>query len=148
MKRVRFRIVTIVFMSAFLSTGTAAAIAGTATSAWYGPYSVGGYSYKNQAAIMTNTPAGDQGRTVVQSQSGNVPSGWMGAKARAYRTSNGALACDGSITYNSGPVVEMSVPCFFTGVVGAGYHSLGTSYGWNGSGYNSWGTYKSPSQNG
>lgn len=141
----RSRTSLIAALAAFIVAFAAApALAGTSYSDWYGPYTKDGYSYYNRAEIYTSTSSGvlDSGRTWVD-PTVTVPGGQMGARGRAFRVSTGALACQSSVRYNSGPASSMTVTCSFSGVAGASYYSQGFSYAWNGSGYSVYGTYKS-----
>jgi len=143
----RLRDSAISFGASLLATATTASYAGVASGSRYGPYSVGGYSYKNVATISTSSTL-DQGRVKVQVQSGSAPTGWMGTEPRAFRYSTGALACQGPVTYSASVAVSLETGCAFTAATGVGYYANGFTHGWNGSTYKRWGSYNSPNQNG
>lgn len=142
----RWSMIAIGFLTAFtVSLGATSAVAGSASSA-YGYYSVGGYSYRNQATIVTGT-GNDYAYTNLRSTSGNVPPGWFGTLSRGWTTA-GALTCSSGYTYNSTWSSGQSRACAFSGYSGSAYYSYGVTKGWNGSSYNAYYTFKSPLQNG
>lgn len=137
------------FAGLLLTAAPLAATAGTATSA-ESAYSVGGRAYNNQAKIVTSTTgAGGAGSafayTIVSTQSGSVPAGFMGARARMFNSSGTPLQ-ESAIKYNSGDNTSyMSVQ---TSRTGHGVRqSWGVTWGWNGSSYGAFYTFKSPYQN-
>lgn len=137
------------FLAGALISAPLAATAGTATSA-ESAYSVGGRGYNNQAKIVTNT-TGSAGAgtalayTSVSTQTGSVPAGYMGARARMFNSS-GTLLQQSGITYNSANNVSyMSVNTYRSGH--GVRQSWGVTWGWNGSSYGAFYTFKSPFQN-
>lgn len=115
--------------------------AGTAYGSW-GGYSVGGRDYQNRAWVSTSTGSAGA-RTDVRPTSGCAPSGYMGARARLFN-SGGSLIQESSIVYNSVCANSMTVP---TNRSASGtWYSYGITWGFNGSGYNSFYTFVSPNQ--
>lgn len=98
----------------------------------------------NYATIVTSANSA-QARTSTQWNGGGTTVGWAGARGRLF-TSGGALSCEGTTTYNSvagWPATGYSC----TRTTSAAWYSYGVSYGWNGSGYTAFYTFKSPNQN-
>jgi hypothetical protein len=136
---------TAVAFSIGATAGVAAA--GSAYSS-NGYFSVAGRSYYNYAYVVTdhvNNHKAFAGAGIVYRGGSNLPSGYMGYLPMR-RSSTGALLCEGTYYYNSGPA---------SGIAGPGchvnYHSTYSSKGatraWNGSAYTSVWTYLSPNQN-
>jgi len=128
----------------FLSISAVAAYAGYAESPWgyYGP--ILNISYQNRASISTGGNWA-YATTEVQNQAfENVPTGYMGAKARMYNSSD-SLVSESDFRYNSQPLYSMtqSASRWFSGT----YYSKGLTQAWNGSGYVTYSTFQSPSQN-
>jgi hypothetical protein len=132
-----------VFLAGFLVMFIpAAANAGVADSA-YGYYTVYGHQYQNQAIISTSTGSA-VGFTYNSWYTGSNPTGWAGAQGRVF-SSGGTLECHGTIEYNSAPGYVAGSDCVY--YASGAYYSYGVAYGWNGSGYSPFYTYKSPNQN-
>ena len=125
-------------------TGAGVAEAGHAYGpyGYYGPFA--GYSYRNQAGIHT-TSSDVWASTWVENQApANVPTGYMAAMARSYKS--GVLCKVADYKYNSQPLSGMSQLVF--GSCGRGaYSSQGITKAYNGNGYNAYWTFQSPSQN-
>lgn len=145
-KLIKFGLVPLVAFAASFTVGVA--YAGQAASA-YGYYTVNGVNYKNWAAVNTNPALNHQAYavTLVSPLNVSIASGWAGAMPRIYE--NGALVCADSYTYNSSPMAVNDVlnpgGCFnYTSGV---WSTQGATRGWNGSGYSSYWTFVSPSQN-
>lgn len=122
------------------------AFAGHAYSS-YGYYTVYGIGYRNQAGVHTTSYSCWATTSVGCYPARNVPAGYMGALARLYNSS-GSLVRQSSWQYNGSSLGGMSVltsdPYSLpTGV----YYSLGQSRAWNGSGYATYNTFRSPNQN-
>lgn len=101
-KRVMYRIVAFsLSVGLLLGVGLGAAKATTVYSPWsgtIGPYL--GKTYKNQADLNdTSTPGRLTAGTTNQSQSGAVPTGYMGRQGRLFKGS--ALCGQGTMGYNS-----------------------------------------------
>lgn len=112
-------------------------------------YIVIGYSYYNQASIYVNASGntGAHATTGVHSKSGNVPSGYMGYRAGLYKD-NGVLCKQTSWKYNSSPLAGTIGGTGYTTSCGKGaYFSRGMTAGYNGNGYFTIETYRSPSLN-
>ena len=128
----------------FLSISAVAAFAGTAYGEWgyYGP--INNYSYQNRASITTGGSYA-YAYTEVQNQAfENIPTGYMGAKARMYDSSNN-LVSQSDYYYNSEPLYSMSQST--SRWWGGTYYSKGLTQAWNGSNYVTYNTFPSPSQN-
>jgi hypothetical protein len=133
----------VVVATALTFAASAPASAGTAESTISG-LSANGKSYTASARIYTKT-ASAWAYSSIDSKSGNVPSGWMGANGRLF-TSGGTLVKEGGFSYNSGAASGISVPSGFYNKSGT-YYSYGVVRVWNGKSYNSHYTFKSPNQN-
>jgi len=151
MRRSRLRKFTVIplFALAFaFAFSGGVATAGQAVSA-YGYYTVNGVDYKNWAAVNTNPGYNHQAYsvTLVSPTNKSIAGGWAGAAPRIYK--NGALVCSEGYTYNSGTLAKNGVlnpaGCFYNTV--AVWYTQGVTRGWTGSGYASYWTFNSPSQN-
>lgn len=115
----------------------------------YGYYTVYGIQYRNHATVVVN-PSGSSGVLAYTGASAypqqTVPAGYIGVLARLYR--NDALVKQAGYFYNSEPLVGMSRSTSpnYTAKHGA-FFSYGVSRAYNGSGYGSFYTFKSPSLN-
>jgi len=106
----------------------------------YGP--INGYSYRNQATVRT--AGGVQAETYVErSTTGNVPVGYLGAKASLYDSYDrlyNSTGWDYSIDICHG-MYQVTTPYDFD----AGYYySKGQSAAYNGDGYSTYATYATP----
>lgn len=125
-----------------ISTSFMVAIASQTYSPYkpYGP--ILGYSYKNQS-MVSNTPRLYGATTVCNQASGNVPSGYMAAKAYLYN--NQGVAVDQTDWYfNDGPAWSIGPCTIHSGFSPGAYCSRGVSAAYNGNGYTSEYTYWSP----
>lgn len=97
--------------------------AATATSPWgyYGPFL--DYYYKNQASVTSDYPPGVYAITkAAQDGTSNVPTGYMGVKARLYKSD--ALVASTDWRYNSVPANEIQTGT--QNITGSGtYYSKG-----------------------
>lgn len=121
-----------------------AAFAGLANSpyGYYCPYL--GHDYRNQATIVTNSSTSWAYTDVgTYNPSVNVPAGYMGALARMYKGS--ALCSQKGYTYNDTSLTEFDEGTFTSCGHGT-YYSYGATQAYNGNGYNSVYTFKSPNQ--
>ena len=131
-----------------MTVGIAPAIAtaGTATSAT-GYYTIAGKQYRNFAKVYTSTGSATAD-TWAGPTSVSVAAGWVGVRGRLF-TSGGALSCEGTNHYNGSTMLAGDLFVWNSCVRGGSgsWYSHGVSLGWNGSGYNSVYTFKSPNQN-
>lgn len=124
--------------------------AGNAANAYsaVGSFTTAGKGYINQAQIYTSSGYA-RAYTNTGPANVNVPAGWIGGRGRLFKSS-GALYCEGSNTYTTGTALGgamyAALSCGYNGGAGAWY-SYGVSLTWNGGGYNSTYTFKSPNQN-
>lgn len=113
---------------------------------YYGP--LAGYSYKNANLMfdyyVNNCCTTAMARTTVaRDGAGNIPAGYMGAAVKAYR-SNGAL-CFSHNSYSYNYIPQDSFYDEEGTYCGAGYFfTQGFTQSWNGNGYNSYGTFRTP----
>ncbi|MEW5952828.1 MAG: hypothetical protein AB1815_03590 [Bacillota bacterium] len=139
------KVVFCTFMVGILLGISTAAYAASLSSSWkyYGP--VNGYKYKNQAVVSTHSGIGVSAHTQVSSDgSGNIPIGYMGAKAMLYKE-NGDLWVSTSWEYNDiilyGFAKSTSVQSASSGSY---YYSKGKTKAYHGDGYNEYWTFSSP----
>lgn len=108
-----------------------------------------GIQYRNQATIVVNG-TGWSGAVAYTGAytypSRNVPAGYIGVLARLYRGTT--LVKQAGYFYNDTSLSGMSRSTWppYT-AVHAAYYSYGATRAYNGNGYNSFYTYKSPSLN-
>ncbi|PWW01197.1 hypothetical protein DFQ01_11087 [Paenibacillus cellulosilyticus] len=127
-----------------LGMGTIA-MAGTATSntGYYGP--INGYSYSNFAKVSTDTYL--YGQTRVDNQaSGSIPSGYMGAKARLYKSDVLCYETDLYYSNSASSGIGVSTQSYSTGCGSGTYSSKGISAAYNGNGYDLYNTFVTPYQ--
>jgi hypothetical protein len=80
----------------------------------------------------------------MESTSGNAPAGYMGADGRLYGPTSG-LCEDGGWVYNNAATNQEEGHTTFGSYCGTGnYYSYGYTRAYNGNGYNTKGTDKSP----
>lgn len=129
-------------ISVFLGTSATVVYANSVNSndRNYGP--VNGYKYYNNASVINNTNL--CARTwVMMTEGGNqVPTGYMGGKARLY-TSGGSLKRESEWIYNDQPIAGYGVYTNNYNQSGT-YYSKGISAAYNGNGYTTYSTYQSP----
>lgn len=136
------------FVAAFLvGVAPGLAYAGTANSGVgvFGP--VYGHTYQNYASVITSGGSANA-RTYSGPTGSSVPSGYVGSRGRLF-TSGGALSCEGSNDYNT---QALSSGTYWNGLScyrysSGAWYSYGVSLAFNGSGYNSNYTFRSPNQN-
>jgi hypothetical protein len=136
--------VSIFLVGIILGLSSIPVFAGITESPWgyYGPIS--GYSYKNHALLDVSTNGQNALTSSYKDGSGTVPAGYMGAQARLFK--NDALYKYSSMLYNSSAsstLVESTG--YFKGGSGT-YYSYGITAAYNGNGYDTFYTFKSPSQ--
>lgn len=126
-----------------LITGVVFAASATSNSKNIGP--VNGYSYTTVAEVRSPTGVYiDANTSMVKQTSGTVPSGYMGVKARLYKSTTLCKASDP--TYNNSAVsgINGNVELGFSGCGSGNYNSKGVAYAYNGNGYTSYDTNVSP----
>ncbi len=118
--------------------------AGLAKGAWT-YYTAGNIGYRNQASVLTNSD-GASAWTYVETYNPerNVAAGYMGVLERLYKHT-GVLVFTSSWDYNDSICAGMNNRTSFT-TVRDSYYSRGSTRGWNGSGYNTYYTFRSPNQ--
>jgi len=116
------------------------------TMGYYGP--IDGYSYENQATIYTFASGLGQGASAqvyAQNQAqANVPSGYMGAYAQLWNSSGALIESSGWI-YNNGPAYQQDASTGTYTTHGT-YYSTGFTAAYNGNGYTTYSTFRSPNQ--
>lgn len=127
------------------------AFAGYATSTW-GYYTVYNRNYSNYCGITTGTSNGTPfANTSTRAQSNptttKVPVGYLGSKARLYDGSNRLIA-ETSYVYNSTETATLNSDFASKNpaVSGTAYYGYGITAAYNGNGYTTYYTFKSPSQ--
>jgi len=123
------------------------ALAGAA----YGPdlyFSCYGYNYCGFTLISTPSSGTSCGASegIMLRGSGTVPSGYMGALARAYDQATGNLVGSSSWLYTSKATYSHTNYFGFTGTKGKSYYSYGAVQTYNGSGYTTYYPTRSPAQ--
>lgn len=84
-------------------------------------------------------------RTYIGSQSGTVGTGYMGTLPRLYTDGGQLVAMAASWRYNSSPLVGMETGTDTYGIHGT-YYSQGQTKAYNGNGYTTQTTYRTPSE--
>jgi hypothetical protein len=104
------------------------------------------YAYYNWNAIDTTTGQPAYAWTAALAYQ-NVPAGYVGAKAFMYKSNGSLCRADPSWTYNGGSSGGLDV--YITPGCGAGpvYYSQGQTRAFNGTGYDTFGSYPSPNEN-
>lgn len=128
-----------------LTVSATPAFAGRAVSPWatYGPHL--GISYRNNSEVVTTASAAAAGTRVETTTSGPAPAGYMGVQAKLFK--DGALCGQATLFYNSTPVTTISSGISPPGGCGPGtYYSQGLSQAYNGNGYTTYQTLRSPNQ--
>lgn len=123
-----------------LTVAVTAAHAATAHGNWrsYGP--VNGWSYEHRAHITVPFPSGG---IVAATTGGNAPTGYIGINPRSY-TASGQLCAFGSWAYNDGPASRYGGSSGFTNCGRGNYYGQGLTRAYNGNGYNTYTTLRSP----
>ncbi|MDY0340846.1 MAG: hypothetical protein RBS17_06510 [Coriobacteriia bacterium] len=144
MKQRLRRIVTTGVLAVFmLFTLVLPAFAGTAYSN-YSYFTDGGYGYRNQASVMTDTWGAIALTYIGSYPEVTRPAGWYGALARLYNDS-GVLVAQRGYVYSGSACVGMKIPTY-NYTVHDSYRSYGVSKSWNGSSYVGHATWTSPYQ--
>lgn len=121
-----------------------AAYAASLTSDYknYGP--IFGKEYRNQAIVSTFPGVGVGASTLVESRSGNVPTGYMGAQANLYNV-EGVLIRATSWRYNTSPLVGFSQnTSVHSASSGSFWYSKGRTAAYDGEGFSYFDTYATP----
>ena len=111
----------------------------------YKSFTVYGYSYKNQASVMEYS-FGLQPRTSIESTSGSVPAGYIGAYPRLYSDDGVLVLAATDWYYNDNTAVGIDCGADVYEEPGA-YYCYGLTRAYNGNGYTQQTTYRSPSIN-
>lgn len=130
-----------------LTPGFAHANWGPGEVGYFGP--VYGHSYANHADVLTSTKNA-KAYTYTGPSGSSVASGWVGSRGRLFIGTTGTvMSCQGATTYSTQTMTSGSywsgISCtrFTTG----SWYSYGVSEAFNGSGYNSFYTFRSSNQN-
>ncbi|PKM47228.1 MAG: hypothetical protein CVV03_04395 [Firmicutes bacterium HGW-Firmicutes-8] len=126
-----------------ITVSTAVAYAATIYSNWgyYGP--INGYSYKNRSSLMISNGWLNTGADVYNQAVDNIPTGYMGAKARLYNSSN-QLIDYSSWHYNSSACNNFGVIISKNNYSHGYYYGKGQTAAYNGNGYTIYNTFQTP----
>ena len=111
----------------------------------YKSFTVYGYSYKNRAEVMEYS-FGLQPRTAIESTSGSVPAGYVGAYPRLYSDDGDLVLSATDWYYNDSTSVGIDCGADVYEEQGS-YYCYGLTKAYNGNGYTQQTTYRSPSIN-
>jgi hypothetical protein len=140
-KRTARNMATLFLVSALLSGGAMAAQATNASSS-NSYFTAAGAGYFHRADVDNS---GKFAQTTIGRQNGaSLPVGQGGAQGRLFKSS-GSLCKQTAMTYNQGTVFASARTSGDCGV--GAYYSLGLTHSWNGNGYNTNSTLRSPSLN-
>lgn len=143
MFRRNLRTIFCLFLVSVLLGVSASVVYAAVKSNWknYGPINT--YSYRNQASAGINNWNEVYASTWVENtDSENVPAGYMGNKARLY-SSSGSLLEQSVWDYNDDPCGGFSQIAPTRSQSGT-YYSKGQTKAYTGNGYNTYDTYQSP----
>ncbi len=133
-------------LGATLTAGIPEAFAGTAASSYGYTGTVYGYSYYDYAEIVTGGSQG-LGDTGMGNTSGNdAPTGYMGVQAFLTAASNNATCTNTGWSYTSAPTVATNIPTNTVTCPAGNYYSQGFARAYNGNGYNTYTTPRTPNQ--
>ncbi|WP_152529369.1 hypothetical protein [Nocardiopsis chromatogenes] len=127
-----------------LGLATPPALAATASSplGYIGP--IAGKNYSNQAVVSDQSVNYNlYAATRNNSRSGNLPTGYLGARPRLYKGTS--LCSQGAWYYNTGTASGISTSRHTNGCGRGSYNSYGVTRHYNGNGYDSYYTFRSPS---
>lgn len=127
-------------LGSVLGSGAAAAHAAFYSSS-VGQFTGAGRTYNTQAVLNTDSSP-DLASTFVSVQGGPAPAGWLGSQARTF-LENGAFCGEGSFYYSSSATSTTSSNLGM-GCGAQRYFSWGVTKGWNGNGYNTVYTFRTP----
>lgn len=118
-----------------------------AGSAWSSEatFSVYGYDYSNKSYISTSD-SWYSGWTYLEALNQMPPAGYMGAQTRIYNDSNDALVALSTMTYSSSDYWSIGSDSCFEYENSGSYYSKGLTKVFNGNGYRSVSSFRSPSQ--
>jgi hypothetical protein len=142
-KQIKF-VVSSFILGLIIGTLSTVVTAATAYSSYksYGP--INGYSYENRAGVSNDSNLSAETR--VGNGSTQIPTGYMGAKARLYKSTTLCISSDW--IYNS-QLIYWNTTVILTNGCGDGiYSSKGITAAYNtGGGYTTFDTYQSPNIN-
>lgn len=149
MNRSNIKIVISVFLlGILLGISSNVVVAATAESpyGYIGP--ILGYSYRNKATIFDSYYEYEHGRieTLLETNPSTqyVPTGYMGAQARLFNTSD-SLVLSSKMNYTISSTFAVSWGLNITTPLTPGYYySMGATDVYNGDGYSSYRTFKTP----
>lgn len=141
-KRRLATLLAILAVSFSISFGTTVAYAGNASSSTSYPY-IGGVTFENWATVNTS-PGSARSMSLMGHNDGSTPVGHAGARGRLF-TSGGSLSCEGSNTYNSATNMFAAGTSCWRSTSGTWY-GYGVVYGWDGTSYAAYYTFKTPNQ--
>lgn len=118
-----------------------------AGSAWSpeGYFSVYGYDYSNKSYISTSD-SWYNGWTYIEASNKMPPAGYMGAQTRIYNDFNNALVASSTMTYSSYDCWSIGSDSCLENENSGSYYSKGLTKVYNGNGYKSFTSFRSPSQ--
>lgn len=109
---------------------------------YYGP--IFDKQYRNQAIVTSHANVGVSASTLVESLSGNVPAGYMGAQANLYNV-EGQLVRASSWRYNTSPLVGfVQSTNAHSASSGSYWYSRGRTSAYNGDGFTQFLTLATP----
>ena len=149
MKKKQIRLLVSSFVGGVLIGSLFTVVSAASTSGSWGSYGpINGYSYKNQARLSENGSSLPVNATteVDNSGTGLVPTGYMGAQGRLYK-STGSLCYSENTYYNQSATSNLSVIVSGDCGTGIAYYSKGLTTAFNGNGYDSYNTFQSPNLN-
>jgi len=130
------------FLAAAVVSGGATVVQAATSSSSVGYHTSGGVQYFNRADVdNTNKRAAT---TTGRADNAVMASGRAGSQGRLF-LSSGTLCTQGAMTYNNGGTFAQGRTSTTCGP--QAHYSYGVSNSWNGSGYDAWYTYRSPSLN-
>lgn len=135
----------IAFLIGLLFAASLSVVSAASSSSPWLYYSCYGKNYCNQSTIFIS-PSGASGISQANSNSGSVPSGYIGVCPRLYNGS-GTLCQTVDWQYNSSSATAKQVSTGEHTVRGQSYYSFGITRAYNGNGYSNYYTYQSPSLN-
>ena len=137
-------IICVVLVYCMLLFAYCIAFAGSAWSS-KGYFTVYTYNYANKSYIAT-TSSQYHGYTYIEATNKMAPAGYMGAQTRLYMSSNDALLASSSMVYSGSTMWSFGSPSVFKSASSGSYYSKGLTKVYNGNGYSSYTSFKSPSQ--
>lgn len=132
-----------------LSMGSVAAVNAQSTATGNTRnYTLNGYSYSAYNMIVTGSNSDGKyatASTILSHNGTGLPTGYMGSRPRLYEASTGIVIKYGSWKYNSNGTLSMLNPVTVSGYVNPPtVYSQGEVELWNGDGYDTYYTYRTP----